>query len=231
MTSSCDVIIRAVQNANTLRDCGPQRVLTSPTCKEVEMAKDRVCAIDGCCKPVLARGWCNMHYRRWKANGNPVVLKTQRKGAAKEWLESVASKFSGNECLTFPFRRRLDGYADFQLNGKKVLAHRFVCAIAHGTPPTPEHEASHSCGLGHEGCVNPRHLRWDTRSGNMSDKVAHGTHRRGSRSYNSKLNEESVREIRRLSGSVPYREIGERFGISTNVARLVAIGERWGWLK
>lgn len=227
---TCESNSKNVQKANTPRVSGPQRVLTGPTCKEVEMAKDRICTIDGCFKPVVARGWCTAHYQRWKVNGDPLTLRAQPHGAARVWIEAVASNFYGDECLTYPFRRRPDGYADFQFRGRKVLAHRYVCEIVHGLPPTPLHECSHSCGNGHEGCVNPRHLRWDTRVGNMADKLVHDTHQRGSRSPHSKLTEADVREIRRLAGATPYREIGERFGIAKNTARMIAIGKRWGWL-
>ena len=34
----------------------------------------RVCAIDDCEKPVLARGWCNAHYRRWRSHGDPLKM-------------------------------------------------------------------------------------------------------------------------------------------------------------
>lgn len=30
------------------------------------------CAIDGCEKPVLGRGWCSMHYGRWRNHGDPL---------------------------------------------------------------------------------------------------------------------------------------------------------------
>lgn len=33
---------------------------------------DRTCSIDGCDRPVRARGWCGLHYQRWKAHGNPL---------------------------------------------------------------------------------------------------------------------------------------------------------------
>lgn len=29
------------------------------------------CTVAGCDKPRLARGWCSMHYQRWKTHGNP----------------------------------------------------------------------------------------------------------------------------------------------------------------
>ena len=30
------------------------------------------CEIEGCEKPVLARRWCAMHYRRWERTGDPL---------------------------------------------------------------------------------------------------------------------------------------------------------------
>lgn len=33
------------------------------------------CTIDGCGKPVTARGWCGMHYRRWQRSGDPLKLR------------------------------------------------------------------------------------------------------------------------------------------------------------
>lgn len=35
------------------------------------MATERPCAVDGCDRPVLARGWCNAHYKRWSLYGDP----------------------------------------------------------------------------------------------------------------------------------------------------------------
>lgn len=33
------------------------------------------CSIDGCSRPVQARGWCRRHYGAWYRNGDPNVLK------------------------------------------------------------------------------------------------------------------------------------------------------------
>jgi len=32
----------------------------------------RTCTIDGCQKPVIARGWCTAHWTRWKRHGDPL---------------------------------------------------------------------------------------------------------------------------------------------------------------
>ena len=32
------------------------------------------CTIIGCGKPATARGWCPMHYRRWRVNGDPNIV-------------------------------------------------------------------------------------------------------------------------------------------------------------
>lgn len=34
---------------------------------------NRTCSIDGCDGAVIAWGWCNAHYRRWKAHGDPLA--------------------------------------------------------------------------------------------------------------------------------------------------------------
>jgi hypothetical protein len=35
---------------------------------------DLTCTIDGCDKPIRARGWCSLHYGRWNRNGDPLVV-------------------------------------------------------------------------------------------------------------------------------------------------------------
>jgi hypothetical protein len=30
-----------------------------------------ICSVDGCDRPARSMGWCNMHFQRWKRNGDP----------------------------------------------------------------------------------------------------------------------------------------------------------------
>lgn len=77
-----------------------------------------------------------------------------------------------DECLYFPFTRP-HRHATIRLNGKTLSASRYMCMMAHGKPPTPQHMARHICGQGHLACVNPNHLRWGTAADNSRDMHLH----------------------------------------------------------
>ena len=138
----------------------------------------RLCAVDTCERPHFCKGYCRLHYERWKRHGSPdVVLKRLSvRGEPMRWLLQHAIHL-GDECLTWPFARFPDGRA--HMNGRKPT--RVMCEMAHGPAPTPQHEAAHSCGKGHEACINPQHLRWATPVENAADKVVHGTVLEGER--------------------------------------------------
>ena len=37
------------------------------------------CAVDGCERRATRRGWCEMHYMRWRAHGDPLTLLRPKK--------------------------------------------------------------------------------------------------------------------------------------------------------
>jgi 5-methylcytosine-specific restriction endonuclease McrA len=39
---------------------------------------DRLCSINGCERPLSARGWCSAHYWRWRTSGDPGPAQTRR---------------------------------------------------------------------------------------------------------------------------------------------------------
>jgi hypothetical protein len=110
-------------------------------------------------------------------------------------------------------------------------AHRVMCLLAHGQPPSIEHVAAHSCGNGAGGCVNPRHLRWATASGNEADKVFHGTSNRGERSGSAKLTESEVRSIRSLEGRMTQQDIADKFGVHLMTVNSILRRRNWGWME
>lgn len=195
------------------------------------MAKaNRICSIPDCGKPHKAHGWCRAHYERWKLHGDPGGGATPR-GAVKDWVLSHIN-YDGDVCLWWPFSASdLKGYAMMRWNGRTTSAHKVLCEMAHGAAPSEKHEVAHSCGNGHLGCVNPRHLRWATRSENHKDKLKHGTDDRGDKSPNAKLSVEQVRDIRRRLSSETLQSIANDFGVSASLISAIRHRKRWSWLE
>lgn len=196
------------------------------------MAPSPICSIPNCGKPVLARGWCRSHYERWKRHGEPLAGRRARppRGSARRFLRETVLRFTGDECLTWPYSQATGGYGQVRDSGRMRRVHVVVCEAVYGPRPSPKHEAAHSCGKGHKQCVNPNHLRWATHAENQADKIKHGTACRGETSHASKLTTADVRRIRALRGQIGSEQLGRMFGV--NGSSIVAIQRRrsWAWL-
>lgn len=113
----------------------------------------RTCGIEGCEKKHEARGWCNMHYLKWRTHGAP---------------EGGASRFSTPEeafaarttprggCLEWTGSKNDKGYGQIVVDGRIVPAHRYAWMREHG--PIPDGEViDHKCF--NPACVKISHLR------------------------------------------------------------------------
>ena len=141
-------------------------------------------------------------------------------------LKTVSDNPAG--CVFWPFNRNTQGYGLIWIDGRKQPAHRVVCKMRHGSPPTSLHQAAHNCGNGALGCMSPGCVRWATRSENEADKIAHGTSNRGQRSHLSKLSHDQVRSvILKVAERVPYTVIADEFSISAQTVGDIAKGRSW----
>jgi len=131
----------------------------------------KICAIDGCERKHYARGYCNPHYKRWWRHGDASAGGID-KGEARRWVDEVAIPYDGNECLTFPYGKA-HGYGRINIDSEPMDVHVFILQCVKGKKPSLSHEGCHSCGNGHEACVNPNHLYWGTRSQNNLDRWRH----------------------------------------------------------
>lgn len=193
------------------------------------MANPRICSIDGCDNPAMARGWCGKHYMRWKSHGDPNVCKVE-KGGQLRYLKKTIVQFDSDECLIWPFDKNVNGYGRVKIKGIRRAAHRVVCEIAHGLPPNDGiYDAAHSCGT--RACINKRHLRWATPKENSQEKIVHGTIARGERNGNAVMTKESAMTALELKGKMTQREIAERLGITRSSVRDIHIGKSWAWLR
>jgi hypothetical protein len=146
-----------------------------------------------------------------------------KKGEPRKWIKEHAN-FQGDGCLIWPFARHPDGRAQ---GSGGTRPPRLMCEAAHGLAPSPFHEAAHSCGKGHEACMNPKHLRWATPLENASDKFIHGTVIVGEKHYGAKLTEDKIRQIRALSGKIGQKEIAEMFGVKIVCVNKVINRKTW----
>lgn len=193
------------------------------------MAKTHaICAVDGCGKKVVARKLCNKHYARWKRNGSTEAGHTER-GEPLRWLKDHVD-FSGDGCLIWPYARMRGGYGHLVVGKKFHPAHRLMCEFVRGPAPSPAHQAAHTCGKGHLGCVNPKHLRWATPVENAHDRIEHGTAAatRGENHSQTFLKETQVRQMRMMVASgIPQKDIAILLNISRQ--RVNEIVKRKAW--
>lgn len=71
------------------------------------------CAIEGCSRPIKAKGWCSMHLQRWWKHGDP--LKRLRKANGEGWISA-------------------EGYPMVTINGEETQVHCLVAERALGKP-------------------------------------------------------------------------------------------------
>lgn len=121
-----------------------------------------------------------------------------------------------------------DGYGQFKLEKKMVLAHRLSLEWSLGRPIGAGLVARHKCRNRH--CVNPTHLEEGTQKENCQDRVRDGTNigPRGTKNKSCKLSEQQVLAIR--ADQRTLREIASEYGICHNTVSDIKTGKRWGWL-
>jgi len=195
------------------------------------LAAPRICSVLNCNKPVSHRGFCSAHYQRWLKYGDPQGGGTF-KGEPMRFLQETVLLFDEDVCLDWPYHCDSYGYAQLWISSVKGhrLVSRIVCEALNGEPPTPSHEAAHSCGRGNQGCVAPRHLVWKTRTENQSDRLIHGTHSRGEKSGSNKLSPDEVRLIRALNGKMFRADIAKQFHVGKTTVTNIINRKKWAWL-
>jgi hypothetical protein len=103
--------------------------------------------------------------------------KRSENGAPFAFLQQHVN-YPWEKCVLWPFAKALNGYPELRFEGRSTRAHRLMCILAHGEPPEPYYEASHTCENGHLGCVNPRHLVWETHAENHARRAGRKTRRK-----------------------------------------------------
>ena len=188
------------------------------------------CLIDGCVETTrIVKGLCNKHYLRLRRHGDALAGGTVR-GEPQAFLADLIGH-EGDECVTWPFATDANGYARIREDGENIPAYRVMCRMVHGDPVEPRTHATHTCGKGNKGCVNPNHLEWGTAFKNQQDRAEHGTSNRGERCAAHKLTATQAMEIfhRLNDGERPYL-LAPEYGVSQVTILDIKLGRSWAWL-
>jgi len=112
---------------------------------------DRTCIVTGCEKSLFGRGFCQMHYTRWR-NGREADLvplpSTRGIPLDQQFWNKVDA---GGDCWEWVAAKTSLGYGSFKGKGAHIWAWN------HLVGPVPDGlELDHLCRVRH--CVNPDHL-------------------------------------------------------------------------
>lgn len=139
-----------------------------------EFKIDPECEVNDCSRSVLARGWCSMHYERWRKYGDPLTV------YPRGWRGTLAERFwarvavgSHDECWLWQGPLLASGYGAIGTGtGSEIQStHRVSYELTYG-PISAGLFVLHRCDV--RACVNPAHLFLGTAQDNVSDMIAKG---------------------------------------------------------
>ncbi len=188
----------------------------------------KTCLVPGCGKRATERGWCSPHYNRWARHGDPLGGGPSKpgKGSKNRYLRDVALHYEGDDCLIWPFPFG-KSRPTLWTGGHNTSACRVICSETYGPPPNERDQAAHSCGKGHLGCVNKRHLSWKTPQANSDDKAQHGTKVEGGKVHKARVTAEQVLEIRAIGHTVVARELAVLYGVDRSTISDILNRRSW----
>lgn len=114
-----------------------------------------ICSVAGCSGTVRARGWCAMHYARWRTSGDPgeASPRSLLGVSPEERIARRTTRTDGHWLWTGTITP--NGYGSLSVHGKVHFAHRFVYETLVGPIPAGM-QLDHLCRIRH--CVYPAHL-------------------------------------------------------------------------
>lgn len=186
----------------------------------------KTCSVDGCEKPGTRKKMCDMHYRRFRNHGDPLITKMPGRGKSPTERLDMHTDKSG-ECWIFTGSGQVYGKLD--VNGRSVSAHRMAYERANGPVPSGL-VVRHKCD--NTKCVRASHLELGTNADNSRDMTDRERQARGERQGSAKLTEAQVLEIRNIAagGNVRHSLIAKQFGVSQAQIGHIVTGRRWKYL-
>lgn len=120
---------------------------------------------------------------------------------------------------------KCQGYGHLRVNGKMMRAHRFSYEYYVG-PLDNTLDICHECN--NPSCVNPKHLRQDTVSSNMIDKL------NANNGFGQVVSVEEVIEIKKALLNY-YRgqvtDLAHYYKVDKRIISNIKRGKRWSWVN
>lgn len=153
--------------------------------------------------------------------------------AAKRLWDGMRKGESANGCWLWVKSVDSGGYGHttYRLNGKtySVRTHKLAYVLSNGVFDDSKLCVLHTCD--NRRCINPKHLWLGTRADNNADKIAKGRAiypPSGSRHWSSKLNEETVKEIKiKIRDGHSNPQLAEEYGVSKQTISHIRCGYTW----
>lgn len=185
------------------------------------------CSIEGCSNHAAYRlGYCRKHYRRWRIHGSPhVQLVRHFVGTEEERFWHYTYKTDG--CWVWNGCRTDFGHGIIATANGNIGAHIYSYRLHRGDFQSGL-DVCHHCD--NPWCVNPEHLFLGTQADNNHDRHKKGrtVSQHGTENPAAKLNDDKVREIRRLrAAGTPVVEIARMFGVTSYPVWGIVTGRYW----
>jgi hypothetical protein len=137
---------------------------------------------------------------------------------------ALRSKRAENGCLEWTGPLSPKGYGRLTVAGKKQRVHRAAYELRYGAIPNGL-GVLHYCD--NRRCFDPEHLFLGTAADNAADMVAKNRQAKGVKNSATKLTEQNVKDIRRLSKTFTQTELARLFKVSQSTISYVATRICW----
>ena len=135
------------------------------------MLRTGFCVVHRCDNPPRCRGFCRLHYDRWRKTGDPMLTLRDTLREDRFWSRVDA----GGDCWEWTGNRNTKGYGRVWWDSGQRPAHRKAYELLIG--PIPDGlQIDHLCR--NPGCVNPDHLEPVTMQENIRRGAPKGPRRK-----------------------------------------------------
>ena len=195
----------------------------------IEVASPKLCLIPDCDKLHFAKGFCELHYRRFRKTGDPLNFGSRSVIKGKDEIFRFHQKYEKQENGCWIWKGGTRANAKGTLYGRHALddgtgtsSHRFSYSRFNGEIPKGVY-VCHKCDT--PLCVNPEHLFLGTHEDNMRDMVSKKRSYVGSGEDKavSKLTNKQAEEIRNIT-HLSQSKIGLIYGVSQNTVSKIKRG-------